>query len=850
MIDKLRKGLSSCIFFCLMSLNLNAQQAYFIDGFHGGIWGHYPEGYTKYIIEQLNKHPDWKINLEIEPDTWDSVSKIDPVSFEKFKEFYKDQTESGRLEYVNPSYGQSYLFNTSGESIIRQFEYGIKKVKNYFPNSIFTTYSSEEPCFTSALPQILHSFGISYASLKNPNTCWGGYTRAHGGELVNWMGPDGTKIFTVPRYDFEKLKPGSTWETIGSSNSSEYINAAFEYGIKKPIGMCLQDAGWRWGPWLKGEEYKPTKYVTWREYFTSIVDKSVAVDWKFSQEDVLVSLVWGSQVLQKLAQEIRVSERKLIQVEKIATMQTLQKNKSYPSLEIDNAWKSLLLAQHHDCWIVPYNGSKGDTWADKVKNWTDVSNRLSDSIIKSETVKKQGSKIYIKVYNTLAQERKELIMVDIPADWKASNSSILDAYGKSVPTQILALGKGKIAFQAKIPSFGYGTYQLVEKRKTENTKSYVKMTEKGTYILENDLYKITVDPKKGGVITSLIAKKIDNKEFVDQNSDRKFNELRGNFYKKGRFYSSTEKSAKVEILENGSELIKVAVHGNISDNPFVQTITLVTGQERIDLDIKIDWKQNEGIGEFEETKYEPTNLKKAFYNDQYKLLSLFPLNLKNQKVYKNAPFDVLESKLDNTFYSSWDSIKNNMIVNWVDVTDENEVYGCALYTDHTTSYAHSKDFPLGLNIQYSGKGLWGFDYEINRPTEIKYALIPHKGNWEKANLWEENEKFEQPLIPLMISEKPNTKSDSWFKNIKKGWVVSSSTIKDGEIYLRIFNVGNNESGKINFGFNPGEINLVELSGKELKQIPVQKNGNNYLIDLSMPQFGIRTLKISNFKTEK
>ena len=53
----------------------------------------------------------------------------------------------------------------------------------------FSAYSSEEPCFTSALPGILKSFGFKYAVLKNPNTCWGGYTRAFGGELVDWIGP-------------------------------------------------------------------------------------------------------------------------------------------------------------------------------------------------------------------------------------------------------------------------------------------------------------------------------------------------------------------------------------------------------------------------------------------------------------------------------------------------------------------------------------------------------------------------------------------------------------------------------------------------------------------------------------
>lgn len=176
-----------------------AQKAYFIDGYHGGVYGHYPRGYTQYIVDQLKANSFWKINLEIEPETWDSVLVREPASLKELQQLFADQSITGRIEYVSPAYGQSYLYNISGESIIRHFDYGMKKVREYFPGAVFTTYSSEEPCFTSALPQILTSFGYKYASLKNPNTCWGGYTRAYGGELVNWIGPDGTKLTTVPR---------------------------------------------------------------------------------------------------------------------------------------------------------------------------------------------------------------------------------------------------------------------------------------------------------------------------------------------------------------------------------------------------------------------------------------------------------------------------------------------------------------------------------------------------------------------------------------------------------------------------------------------------------------------------
>src|SRR6202000_752983 len=86
-----------------------AQTAWYIDGYHGGIYGGYPKQYTHFLVDMLNKNPDWKINLEIEPETWDDVAKTDPAAFAQFKTLAEDQPASGRIEFINPDYAQSYL---------------------------------------------------------------------------------------------------------------------------------------------------------------------------------------------------------------------------------------------------------------------------------------------------------------------------------------------------------------------------------------------------------------------------------------------------------------------------------------------------------------------------------------------------------------------------------------------------------------------------------------------------------------------------------------------------------------------------------------------------------------------
>lgn len=61
----------------------------------------------------------------------------------------------------------------------------------------------------------------------------------------------------------------------------------------------------------KWKEYKSNSvYVTWKDYFENISIGKTNDDWHFSQEDIRVNLMWGSQVLQRIAQEVRTSENK------------------------------------------------------------------------------------------------------------------------------------------------------------------------------------------------------------------------------------------------------------------------------------------------------------------------------------------------------------------------------------------------------------------------------------------------------------------------------------------------------------------------------------------------------------
>ncbi|HWZ36437.1 MAG TPA: glycoside hydrolase family 38 C-terminal domain-containing protein, partial [Mucilaginibacter sp.] len=382
----------------------------------------------------------------------------------------------------------------------------------------------------------------------------------------------------------------------------------------------------------------------------------------------------------------------------------------------------------------------------------------------------------------------------------------------------------------------------------------------GKLKVETDLYTVIIDPNKGGTIESLMAKTLDNKEFVDKANPRRFNELRGNFFKDGGFHSSADQPATVSVIEKGPAQVMLEVKGKIAGNVFTEMLTFTQGQRRIDIHLKIDWLDNPGIGSpnGQTGRYEATSLQKAFYDDRDKLLALFPLNLKNQKVYKNAPFDVTESKLDNTFFTRWDSIKNNVVLNWVDVTDVHNAYGMAVLTDHTTNYAHGEDFPLGLDIAYSGIGLWGRNYTLKYPAEMNYALVPHAGKWDKAGIWTESDKFNEPLqtgalfttTPYPITgTAPNKTTHSMINVSGTGFEVSSVIMEGKDLLVRVFNAeGNDRPQKITVDAVADKAELVELDGRVKSKLSLSKGasaGSN--VSVTMPRFGIRTIKFTNIR---
>lgn len=150
----------------------------------------------------------------------------------------------------------------------------------------------------------------------------------------------------------------------------------------------------------------------------------------------------------------------------------------------------------------------------------------------------------------------------------------------------------------------------------------------------------------------------------------------------------------------------------------------------------------------------------------------------------------------------------------------------ALFTDHTTAYVHE---PLGLVVQYSGKGLFDMNYTLDGPTTINYSLLPHAGLWDKAGLEAERVKLAEPLQVTAI------KPTSILQFSKPGWELSAMTIDGNDLLIRIYNAAASDTTvKLQIPFKNATIE--ELDGTKRSTF----NGT-----ISAPRFGFRTIRFHN-----
>lgn len=296
-----------------------------------------------------------------------SVLELDGYTYESMAESMMDSLAelreglaSGRLEIANGTYSQPFLQTISGESVLRQFFEGLTVIEATTGIRVIS-YASQEPCFCVQIPQILSGFGYQQALIR---THWAafGTEPAFDFQLIRWSGPDGSGIDTVPRYslmDYSRLMNDSLHPGILAGGLSvtpsgqlrldelaEFQRRAVQRGLLRPLFTQFVDVTEGPTPMSILSSLQPT---TLQEYVAAIRTTEQPQSVTLKQDDLPQTLPWGLEgdVLIRTRAE---AEGLLLCAQQRDAKRWWDTGKTNAE-SLRKAWRSLLLAQHHDLQV-------------------------------------------------------------------------------------------------------------------------------------------------------------------------------------------------------------------------------------------------------------------------------------------------------------------------------------------------------------------------------------------------------------------------------------------------------------------------------------------------------------------
>lgn len=321
--------------------------------------------------ERLKKYPSIKYGWDNEAYTYDDLAEEDPELLQLMKELLRKYPD--RIQIGATSYGQPLSYYINGESNIRQLTEGIRTDLEHFGVRPWIYIMSEQGMHAQ-IPQLIAQAGFRGASMRTA-FCMYGTNPEYPASCILWHGLDGkASVPTVPTYPGEQCHcavNGYThdWRTLeftlfGANTMDNKI--LLDYPVDAPWGDLTEFCE-RFGGRIKNliafradDPRQPEELVARyddHEGFPWVLDEEILqaagapeVDVQTKINDFHVRMPWGlcgSWIWEKC----REFESRLYTLELLDALCTAAGKPAHEQA-LSEAWKMLLISQHHDVQIV------------------------------------------------------------------------------------------------------------------------------------------------------------------------------------------------------------------------------------------------------------------------------------------------------------------------------------------------------------------------------------------------------------------------------------------------------------------------------------------------------------------
>ncbi len=804
-----------------------ASPLYLLSYDHGGVvlWGQ--EHFLKHLrnaVEWLDRYPSFKIGLENEAYTYDYLAEHNPEVLKEIREYLKRYP--GRFGIGTCTYGQPLSVFINEESNIRQIGYALEADRRHF-GCAPVVYLMSEHAMHSQIPQILKGFGFT-GSIMRTHFMMYGYNPTFDVAIGWWVGLDGSRVPTIPTYVGQGAEFGRTtkdnwiltrYPGPQCDTPLEKFREDFAH-IKPLLATRADDSGLRREELVRKYEGKEQyKWILLEEIFP--VFPAPKKELKTVPNDFHVRMPWG-YCGNEIWNTSRRAEVGVLTAERLAAIEHLLGGADHEN-EVRQAWRNLLIAQHHDvqiCGLLP------DARKFLTASLT-ASGRVKDACLRYVSSCMEGGKIaQITVFNPHSWPRKEWVEVTVSLPKGAAAALGVRRGKETIPSALLSadrysdgsIQKAYMAIAADVPALGFVSYALVPAQDKPVQKSMGIEIDKENLCITTPHMVVRFN-QEGGIYSILDRS---TKESLLESSKR-------SGFLTGKIDGRHCESKGLWVLEagrNGGPWAKARESGVIGSIPYTLEIVLRADSPRLDCRVRFQF-QGQKIGRLSDNMRDS---KSPFVHEEKLRFKISPAVGDDTVGVRDLPFAIAETS---------DRYINGLY--WTALTDGRK--GLAVFNRGTMGSVREADGSFSVPLAYAMYYVWGTRM-LNGDFTYEFALYPFSGDWHQADLHRRALEYNFPCVGVCTAPGDGRLGSELrlLEVASSDVVVSALYSKEGKSYVRMYEYrGRNSHASLDYLPRRARLTEVDLAGRE---------GESLSGLLTFQPWQIRTVRIEPLKLKQ